>query len=96
MNYSFQKNIDERKNNTKLKNNHKKYDSESSSDNDSLSTTSSDDVTEIECSRLDDEEAENFISGDINEKNLQKFLQREMDFYTKAFPQAVLRRKSSR
>ena len=96
----FQKNIDERKTRTKLKNNHKKYDSETSSDHDSESTSSSDasdDLIEIdECLRLDDEEAANFISSDINEKNLQKFLQREMDFYTKAFPQAVLRRKSSR
>jgi len=94
-----EKNIDERKKDTKLRNNHKKYDSEASSDNDSESTSSSEaseDLIEIDESlRLDDEEAANFISSDINEKNLQKFLQREMDFYTKAFPQAVLRRKSS-
>ena len=92
----MQNNIDERKNGTKLKYNHKKYDYESSSDNDS-EYTSSEDVIEIDvCLRLDDEEAENFISSDINEKNLQKFLQREMDFYTKAFPQAVLSQKSHR
>ena len=93
----MQNNIDERKNGTILKINRKKYESESSSDNDSESTTSSEDVIEIDgCLRLDDEEAKNFISSDINEKNLQKFLQREMDFYTKAFPQAVLSRKSHR
>ena len=80
-----------------MKSNHKKYDSESSSDNDSESAASSEDVIEIDgCLRLDDEETENFISSEINEKNLQKFLQREMDFYTKAFPQAVLSRKSYR
>ena len=36
------------------------------------------------------------ISKDINEKTLHKFLQREIDFYRKAFPEALLVRKSSR
>ena len=77
-----------------MKNAFKEYDSENSSESDS---DSSNDVTEIEdYLYLDDEQANNFISTDINEKNLQKFLQQEMDFYRKAFPQEILMRKSSR
>ena len=54
------------------------------------------DIIEIDdCLHFDDEEVDNFISTDINEKTLQTFLQQEMDFYLKAFPQDTLRRKSS-
>lgn len=42
---------------------------------------------------LDDEEVDKFISTDINEKTLQKFLQREKQFYATAFPLATLSRK---
>ena len=53
---------------------------------------------------LNDEEADKFISTDINEKTLQKFIQREMEFYATAFPHcytsrlhtATLSRKLSR
>ena len=57
----------------------------------------SEDITEInDCLYLDDEDIDNFISTEINEKTLQKFLQSEMDFYKKAFPQDILIKKSSR
>ena len=53
------------------------------------------DIIEInDCLHFDEEEIDNFISTDINEKTLQTFLQREMDFYLKAFPKDTLRRKS--
>ena len=56
----------------------------------------SDDIIEIDdCLHLNDEEVNNFISTEINEKTLQTFLQREMDFYIKAFPQDTLSRRSS-
>ena len=45
---------------------------------------------------LNDEEADKFISTNINDKALQKFIQREMGFYAAAFPQATLSRKLSR
>ena len=80
--------------NKRLKNGPKVDDSEYSCDNDS---DFSDDITEInDCIYLDDEDVNNFISTDINENTIQKFLQREMDFYKKAFPQDILIRKSSR
>ena len=78
----------------RLKNGSKVDDSEYSYDNNS---DSSEDVTEInDCLYLDDEDVNSFISPDINGKTLRKFLQREMDFYNKAFPQDILIRKSSR
>ena len=56
----------------------------------------SDDIIEIDdCLHLNDEEVNNFISTEINEKTLQKFLRQEMDFYMKAFPQDTLSRRSS-
>ena len=55
------------------------------------------DITEIDdCIYIDDEDVNSFISTDINEITIKKFLQREMDFYKKAFPQDILIRKSSR
>ena len=78
----------------RLKNGPKVDDSEYSYDNDS---NFSDDITEInDYIYLDDEDVDSFISTDINENTIQKFLQREMDFYKKAFPQDILIRKSSR
>ena len=78
----------------RLKNGPKVDDSEYSCDNDS---DFSDDITEINDSiYLDDEDVNSFISTDINENTIQKFLQREMDFYKKAFPQDILIPKSSR
>ena len=42
----------------------------------------------------DDEEDDRFIPTDFNDKKtLQKFLQREMDFYSTAFPHATLSQK---
>ena len=80
--------------NMRLKNGPKVDDSEYSYDNDS---DFSDDIIEInDCIYLDDEDVNSFISTDINENTIQKFLQREMDFYKKAFPQDILIRKSSR
>ena len=80
--------------NMRLKNCQKVDDSEYSCDNDS---DFSDDITEIDdCIYIDDEDVNSFISTDINENTIQKFLQREMDFYKKAFPQDILIRKSSR
>ena len=78
----------------RLQNGPKVDDSEYSCENDS---DFSDDITEInDCIYLDDEDVNSFISTDINENTIQKFLQREMDFYKKAFPQDILIRKSSR
>ena len=51
---------------------------------------------------LNDEEVDKFISTDINDKTLKKFIQREMEFYATAFPHithihtATLSRKLSR
>ena len=42
---------------------------------------------------LDGEEVDNSISTDLNVDYLQKFLQREMEFYSAAFPQATLSQK---
>ena len=70
--------------------------SEDCSDIKILVSDCSDDIEEINnCLHLDDEEVNNFISTEINERTLQTFLQREMDFYTKAFPQDILSRRSS-
>ena len=53
------------------------------------------DIIEIdEYLYLDDEDADHFISKDMNEKKLKKFLQIEKDFYIKAFPQDTLLRKT--
>ena len=55
------------------------------------------DITEIdEYLYLDDEDADHFISKDMNEKTLKKFLQIEQDFYIKAFPQDTLLRKTQK
>ena len=70
--------------------------SESESDN-------SEEIQEIDdYLYLNDEEADKFISTDINDKTLEKFIQREMEFYATAFPHithihtATLSRKLSR
>ena len=92
----LQKSISKEKGNMILKDDKKESDSESSSGSDYDSRRSSESIIEIgECSYLDDAEVDDFISSDMNEKSLQKFLQRERAFYNKAFPQAILSRKSS-
>jgi len=89
------KSISKEKRNMILKDDKKESYSDSSSGSDFDSRRSSESIIEIgECSYLDDAEAEDFISSDINEKSLKKFLQRERVFYNKAFPQAILSRKS--
>ena len=62
-----------------------------------LNSSNIENVTKIdECVYLDDEEASRFISKEMNEKTLNKFLQHERDFYTKAFPMHTLQRKLKR
>ena len=91
-NYFFQNIIVTKEESLKLKKKNKQSNSECSSEIDS---DSSEDIEEIEdCLYIDDEDIDNFISKDINEKTLQEFLKREMNFYAKAFPQDILTRKS--
>ena len=69
----------------------KEYSLQNSSE---IESDSNEEIQEIDdCLYLDDEEADKFISTDMNEKTLQKFLQREKQFYATAFPLATLSRK---
>ena len=81
-------------------NKEKEYSLQNSSQSESVSC---EEIQEIDdYLYLNDEDADKFISTDINDKTLQKFIQREMDFYATAFPHithihtATLSRKLSR
>jgi len=94
--FSNKKRTIEKKRGMNLLKDSKVCESEDCSDIKILVSDCSDDIVEIDdCLHVDDEEVDNFISTEINEKTLQTFLQREMDFYTKAFPQGTLSRRSS-
>ena len=71
----------------------KEYSLQNSSESES---DSNEGIQEIDdCLYLDDEEADKFISTDMNENTLQKFLQREMEFYATAFPTTTFHRIST-
>ena len=62
----------------------KEYSQQNSSESES---DSSEEIQEVDdYLYLDDEEVDKFISTDINDKSLEKFIQQEMEFYATAFP----------